>query len=146
MFISRSFSHGSHSPMPPPRRFRLSESATRAGLLFSLSLLLVSGGYGLFLARVRGVDIQADGQREVEEFSLFEILPKESPFAASMGENWPFTPHAQLPPHPKYGRASDAQLRESVTNKVQKGKLSMADMFLPPSMRTKESDSDKGEK
>lgn len=111
--------------------FVLRPSVTRVGVVFSFSLCLVSSCYMLYLQKYEGVDFKKDAKDAVEDFSLFELFPSKSPFGR--GDNWPFTPIDEVKPHPKYN--SGGELQSSAINKLQSGKLSLASMFLPPSMR-----------
>jgi len=118
-------------------RYVFKQNTTKIGLVFTTSLFFVSTGYMLYLQNVKGVNIQADGQKEVDNFSLIELFPKESPF----GNNWPYTPIDQLPPHPKFGIRTKDKLESTTMNRIQSGEISLKSLFFPPS-----SDSDSDEK
>lgn len=105
-------------------------SVTRVGVVFSFSLCLVSSAYMLYLQKYENVDFKKDAKNAVEDFSLFEIFPAKSPF----GDNWPFTPIEAVKPHPRY--KVNGELQSSTINDLQSGKVSLANMFLPPSWRT----------
>lgn len=118
-------------------RYAFKQNTTKIGLVFTTSLFFVSTGYMLYLQNVKGVNIQADGQKEVDNFSLIELFPKESPF----GNNWPFTPTDQLPPHPKFGVRNTEKLQSTTMNRIQNGEVSFKSLFFPP-----DADENKNEK
>ena len=113
--------------------FRLKVEHTKIGVLFTFSLCVVTSAYVLYLQKYDNLNIQADGQKAIDDFSLFEILPKDSPFGR--GKSWPFTPEEELPPHPKFGSRNEGGLQPTIINKFFNGDYSLSQAFLPPSWR-----------
>ena len=113
--------------------FRIKAEYTKIGVMFTFSLCVVTSAYVLYLQKYDNLNIQASGQQAIEDFSLYEMLPKDSPFGR--GKSWPFTPVEEIPPHPKFASRSQDGLQPTSINKLLSGQYSFAQAFLPPSWR-----------